>query len=347
MAAHTYPQSTNASTATSAPAPASASRPQPALVKGTSARRTRELGLGYALLAPALTLALVFEVFPILYGAYISLCDWRLSCTQFVGLDNYGHALADPQAWQALGTTALYSLIAVPMQLGIGLFLAVVLFQKIRGQEAFRVLLFLPYITSTVASAAVWSYLYSPDNGPINGLLRAFGLPAQRWLAEPRGIFDLVGSGLGLTLPGWASGPSLALLALIIFTTWVFVGYETTIFMAGLSTISPELYDAAHVDGASAWQSFRNITLPLLSPTTFFLLVFTIIGTFKAFNHIYIMTQGGPGTATTTASILIFQQLYRFNRYGYSAALSFLLFSVILVLTVVQQRTIGRRVVHA
>jgi multiple sugar transport system permease protein len=347
MAAHTYPQSTNASPATSAPAPASASRPQPALVKRTSARRTRELGLGYALLAPALILALVFEAFPILYGAYISLCDWRLSCTQFVGLDNYTHALADPQAWQALGTTALYSLIAVPLQLGIGLFLAVVLFQRIRGQEAFRVLLFLPYITSTVASAAVWSYLYSPDSGPINGVLRAFGLPAQRWLAEPRGIFDLVGAGLGVAVPAWASGPSLALLALIVFTTWVFVGYETTIFMAGLSTISPELYDAAHVDGASAWQSFRNITLPLLSPTTFFLLVFTIIGTFKAFNHIYIMTQGGPGTATTTASILIFQQLYRSNRYGYSAALSFLLFSVILLLTVVQQRTLGRRVVQA
>jgi multiple sugar transport system permease protein len=344
MAAHTYPQ--QSSSTTSAPAPASASGRPPTRVQRSSSRRARELGLGYALLAPALILVLVFEAFPILYGAYISLCDWRLSCTQFIALDNYARALGDPDAWQALRTTTVYSLIAVPLQLGLGLLLAVVLFQKVRGREVFRVLYFLPYITSTVASAAVWSYLYSPDNGPINGLLRALGLPAQRWLGEPRGVLDLLAAGAGVSLPGWAGGPSLALVALIVFTTWVFVGYETTIFLAGLSTISPDLYDAAHVDGANAWQAFRHITLPLLSPTTFFLLVFTIIGTFKAFNHIYVMTQGGPGNATTTASILIFQQLYRFNRYGYSAALSFLLFSVILLLTIIQQRALGRRVVH-
>ena len=141
-------------------------------------------------------------------------------------------------------------------------------------------------------------------------------------------------------------GPSVAMLALIIFTTWVFVGYDITIFLAGLGNIPGELYDAAKVDGASGWTLFRNITFPLLSPTTFFLLLLTVIGTFKAFNHIWVMTQGGPGDATTTTSIFIFKQLFQLNRYGYSAALSFILFFIILILTVLQNRYAGSRVVY-
>jgi ABC-type sugar transport system permease subunit len=147
-------------------------------------------------------------------------------------------------------------------------------------------------------------------------------------------------------LPDWAAGPSLALISLIIFTTWAFVGYSATIFLAGLGNIPTQLYDAARVDGATGWAVFRNVTLPLLSPTTYFLLVITIIGTFKAFNHIYVMTLGGPGDATTTMSIYIFQQLYEFNRYGYSAALSVILFVIILMLTIAQNRISAGRVVY-
>ena len=132
------------------------------------------------------------------------------------------------------------------------------------------------------------------------------------------------------------------MVAIILYTTWVFVGYDTTIFLAGLGNIPNELYEAAKIDGASGWQLFRRITIPLLSPTTFFLLLYTVIGTFKAFNHIYVMTMGGPGDATTTTSIFIFQQMYQYNRYGYSAALSFILFSVILVVTILQNRFAGR-----
>lgn len=308
-------------------------------------RRVREAGLGYLFLAPALILLLTFEVFPILYGVYISSCDWRLSCVRSLGLDNYTRALADPAMWDALATTAVYSLISVPLQLGLALLIAYLLFKKIRGQGALRVMYFLPYITSTVASAAVWSYLYSPDKGTINWILTSIGLKGERWLAEPLGVFAVFARDyLGATLPTWAAGPSLALVALIVYTTWVFVGYDAAIFLAGLGNIPNELYDAAKVDGASGWRLFRHITFPLLSPTTFFLLILTVIGTFKAFNHIYVMTQGGPGTTTTTASIFIFQQLYQFNRYGYSAALSFILFAVIMVLTIVQNTVAGRRV---
>jgi multiple sugar transport system permease protein len=310
------------------------------------ANRRREIALGYLFLAPAIGLLLIFEVFPVFYGLYISSCDWRLRCVKFIGLGNYAEALNDPDAWHSLAVTATYSIISVPVQLALGMVLAYLLFQKIRAQGVFRTVFFLPYITSTVASSAVWAYLYSPDYGPINAVLQAIGVQPLRWLGEPTGIFALLGQAFGITLPSWAGGPSLALISLIVFTTWVFTGYDVTIFLAGLGNIPKDVYEAARVDGASGWTIFLHITLPLLSPVTYFLLIFTVIGTFKAFNHIYILTHGGPGDATTTASLLIFQQLYQNNRYGYSAALSFLLFFVILILTIVQNRFAGRRVFY-
>jgi multiple sugar transport system permease protein len=298
------------------------------------------------MLAPAVILLVVFELFPVLYGAYISACDWRLQCAQVVGFDNYARALTTSSTWHSLLVTATYSIISVPLQLGLGLAIAYLLYQKVRGQSVFRVLFFVPYITSTVASAAVWSYIYSPDNGVLNGFLKLIGLQPQRWLTEPKGIFALVGQNFGLSVPGWAEGPSLALVSLIAFTTWVFLGYDIAIFLAGLGNVPRELYEAARVDGAGGWALFRNITIPLLSPTTFFLLIFTVIGTFKAFNHVWVMTEGGPGDATTTTSVLIFQQLYQANRNGYAAALAFILFAVILLLTVIQNSIAGRRVVY-
>lgn len=309
-------------------------------------RRIREIGLGYGLLLPAVGLLVIFEFFPVFYGFYISMCDWRLSCTKFIYFDNYIRAFNDPDMWHSLLITASYSLISVPLQLGLALVLAYLLFQKIKGLQLFRMLFFMPYITTTVASAAVWAYLYSPDNGPINKLLISIGLNPVKWLGEARGIFELFAQSMGTTLPSWAQGPSLALVSLIIYTTWVFVGYDIVIFLAGLGNISVELYDAAKVDGAQGWQLFWYITFPLLSPTTFFLLIITVIGTFKAFNHIYIMTFGGPGNATATSSIFIFNQLVQFNRYGYSAALSFIIFIVILALTIFQNKVAGKRVVY-
>ena len=329
----------------SPPGDAPVSRPIPGMRRLVS-RKVSERLLGYAFLAPALIIISVFELFPLFYGFYISLCDWRLRCTTIIGADNYLRGLSDPAMWHALLVTATYSLLTVPVQLGLGLVIAVLLFQRLRGSEMFRIVMFLPYITSTVASAAVWSYIYSPDNGLINTMLRAVGLTPLKWLGEPAGVFALMGQSLGLTLPGWAQGPSLSLVSVSIYTTWVFIGYDITIFLAGLVNINAELYEAAKVDGAHGWRLMRYITFPLMSPTIFFLLIVTVIGTFKAFNHIYVMTQGGPGDATTTASVLIFQQLYANNRYGYSAALSFILFTVILSLTLLQNHVAGRRVVY-
>ncbi|MBI5876734.1 MAG: sugar ABC transporter permease [Chloroflexi bacterium] len=313
-------------------------------------RRLREVSLGYLLLAPALVLLIVFELFPVLYGFFISTCNWRLNCGEnlerFIGFDNYVRAFTDPEMWTSLWTTAVYSLMSVPIQLGLGLLIAYLLFQDIRGKDVFRVMFFFPYITSTVASAAVWAYLYSPDRGLINAVARSLNLPILKWLGESKGIFELMAQGLGGTLPNALDGPPLALVALIIYTTWVFLGYDIAIFLAGLGNIPGELYDAAKVDGAAGWRLFRHITLPLLSPTTFFLLLLTVIGTFKAFNHIYVMTRGGPAGATETSSLYIFSQMFEYQRYGYSAALSFILFTVILIITIIQNRAAGSRVVY-
>lgn len=309
-------------------------------------RRIKTILLGYAFLAPAVILLLIFEFYPLFSGLWISLTNWRLSRGTFIGLANYSRALADTEMWRSLLVTFTYSAIAVPVQLGLALLFAYLLFQKIRGMQFFRMVFFMPYITSTVASAAIWAYLFSPDIGPINSFLRSIGLNGLRWLGESRGVLDLLFSSFGVQLPGWLGGPSLALVSLIIYTTWVFVGYDTVLFLSGLSNIPNELYDAAKVDGAAGWTLFRHITWPLLSPTTFFIVLITVIGTFKAFNHIYVMTRGGPGSATTTASIYIFNQMVVFSRYGYSAAISFIVFIVILGLTVLQNYIAGERVVY-
>ena len=314
-------------------------------------RRIREVSLGYLLLAPALILLIVFEFYPIFYGLYISMCRWRVGvggCVEGTfGFDNYTRAFADSDWWESILTTTTYAVISVPIQLGLGLFIAYLLFQNIRGKEAFRIMYFVPYITATVASAAVWAYLYSPDKGLINTLLKWLGLPTLKWLGEAKGIFAIMASNIGLSdWPSWAAGPSLALLSVLIYTTWVFVGYDVAIFLAGLGNIPPELYEAAKIDGASGWRLFRHITLPLLSPTIFFLLVLTVIGIFKAFNHIFVMTGGGPDDTTRVASIYIFDQILQPARYGYSAALSIFLGVLILIVTIVQNRLASTRVVY-
>jgi len=309
-------------------------------------RRIHTIALGYALMAPAVILLLTFEFYPLFSGLWISMTNWRLTSGDFIGLTNYKRALTDPEMWHSLGITFTYSLISVPVQLGLALLLSYLLFQRIKGLTFFRTVYFMPYVTSTVASAAVWAYIFSPDIGPLNRLLEAIGLHGQRWLGESRGIWEIAFSSLGVQLPGWLSGPSLAMISLIVYTTWVFAGYDTVLFLSGLTNIPADLYEAAKVDGANSWQSFRFITWPLLSPTTFFIVLITVIGTFKAFNHIYIMTRGGPGNATTTASIYIFNQMVVFNRYGYSAALSFIMFFVILGLTILQNRVAAKRVIY-
>ena len=253
----------------------------------------------------------------------------------------------DKDIWKGLKVTMFYSLGTVPFQLTFSLFLAILLFQKLWGSELFRMLYFLPYVTPTVASAAIFRQLFSNRyQAPVNQLLIKLGFEPLQWLREPSGIFAMIAESLNISIPEWAAGPSLALVVIMIYSIWTYIGYDTVIYLAGLGNISTELIEAAEIDGAGRWEVFRYITLPLLSPTTYFLSLLAIIGTFKAFNHIWVMRQGSALGTTDTFSVVIFSEFFEKLRYGYASALAFVLFAVILSLTYVNNKIQGSRVFY-
>ena len=254
-------------------------------------------------------------------------------------------AAGDSDWWDGLKVTVFFSVGSVPFQLGISLVLATLLFQNIRGKSMFRLIYFLPYITPTVAAAAVFRVFFSSrPSAPINSLMNLFSMEPLGWLDEPKGIVQLLFP--EAAIPSWAVGPSLALVVIIIYNIWSYVGYDTVIFLAGLGGIPGELYEAASIDGAGKWAQFRHITLPLLSPTTYFLTLLAVIGTFKAFNHIWVMRTGAALGTTDTASVVIFTEFNRNTQYGYAAALSFVLLGVILVLTIINNKIAEERVFY-
>jgi multiple sugar transport system permease protein len=187
--------------------------------------------------------------------------------------------------------------------------------------------------------------LFSPDpQSPINQFLNLFGIEEQKWLLEPTGIFQML---FGDIVPDFLAGPGLALVVIIVFGIWTFAGYSTVIFLAGLGTIDSEIYEAAEIDGANGWQKFRYVTLPLLSPTTFFLILVTTIGTFQAFTQIFLMRRPGAFDAVDTINLHIFNEVRTTSPdYAYGSAMAFVLFGVILVLTIIQNRVVGRRVFY-
>ncbi len=255
-------------------------------------------------------------------------------------------AAGDKDWWQGLKVTIFYSAGTVPFQLGISLVLATLLFQNIRGKSAFRLIFFLPYITPVVAAAAVFRILFSGNaTGPINSLLAQLGLSPLLWLNEPQGVFQMI-AGDAVDLPRMLAGPSLALVVIIIFNVWSYIGYDTVIFLAGLGGIPGELYEAAAIDGAGRWHQFRYITLPMLSPTIYFLTLLAVIGTFKAFNHVWVLRNAAALGTTDTASIVIFSEFNRTTRYGYAASLALVLLTVILILTIINNRLAEERVFY-
>jgi multiple sugar transport system permease protein len=256
-------------------------------------------------------------------------------------------ASGDKKFLASLPITLFYSIGTVPAELAIALVLAYVLFQNIRGKEFFRMIYFLPYITPVVATAVVFRTIFSPRETSLsNQIITSLGLEAQKWLFEPR-PFNQVFLGLPVDeLPSFFTGPSMALVTITFFGIWTYVGYNTVIFLAGLGSISHEIYEAGEIDGASKWQLFRHITLPLLSPVTFYLGLVAFIGTFKAFNHLYVMrVPSAQGTADVT-SIFIFDTFYKANQYGYATAQAIILFLIILLLTLAQNKIFGEKVFY-
>jgi multiple sugar transport system permease protein len=278
---------------------------------------------GYLFLAPDLVGTLVFAVGPVLAALALGLFAWDiLTPPRFVGLDNYRALLLDDPVFRTvLLNTSAYVVGTVPIRTALALLLAMALNQQLRGLSLFRAAYFLPTITSAVAAATVWRWIYEPNFGVLNSLLYAIGVQHP---------------------PTWLSSPAWAMPALILLGIWQGLGFQMVIFLAGLQGIPTHLYEAAAIDGAGWWARFRHITLPLISPTTFFVLIISVIGSYQVFDQAFVLTEGGPGYATTTLVYYIYEYAFQFFKMGYAAAMAWILFAIVFVLTVIQFRVQAR-----
>lgn len=325
-----------------------------AIATGERAASRRRRGLienaqAYLFLVPALAFLGLFKILPALYAVYISLFRWDIVQGAFRGLENYVDILwantTRAQAfWQSLSTTFTYAIITVPIEIGLALVVAYVLFQKLAGRDIYRTIYYLPYVTSTVAAASVFFYVFHPQYGLVNTLLAQIGITGLKWFQEPDGVIQMLGNALGFAVPEWAAGPSLALVGVAIFSIWHFLGFQILIFLGGLGNIPVEYYEAAKLDGASQWQLFRRITLPLLSPQIFFVFTIASIGVLRAFNEIFVLTNGGPLDTTRTVTLLVFRTFFQQGQIGLGSAMGVLLTLIILAFTLIQFRFLERRV---
>jgi multiple sugar transport system permease protein len=326
------------------------------VASATSLARTRRRLFGtfegYAFLFPALLLLVVFHLAPVGYALFLSLFDARVfrdmwAPGPFVGAGNYGRLLTSPDFLQSLGNTVWYALFTVPLGLALAVFFAQLLNARIWGRAGYRVTYFLPYVTSTVAAAVVWRWIFQPRVGIANFVLQWLGLPGQQWADEPRGVLLLIGQFFGLAVPGQLAGPSLALVTVALVSVWYSVGFNTVIALAGLTNISVDLYEAARLDGAGRWQLFRRITLPLLTPTLLFLLIVETIRSFQSFDFFYQMMAASPVPGAKVVTIFLYEQGFKSFNLGYAAAIGLVLFAIIFVLTLVQFRATRDRVTYA
>jgi multiple sugar transport system permease protein len=276
---------------------------------------------GWAFAAPFVILFGIFLALPILAALVLSFTSFGLADlqnpigTSVVGFQNYLDLLSDPKFWKSLGNTVYFVVVGVPATLAIGLLIASALSRGItRFRTAFRVGYYLPVITSIVAIAVVWRFLLNPDVGLINVLLRNIGVNGPDWLANP----------------------TLAMPSIIAMAVWRNVGFAMVVFVAGLQAIPASLYEAASIDGAGRWQSFRYVTLPMLRPTILFMLVITTIGYLQLFEEPFVMTDGGPLDATLSVTMYMYQQGFEFFHQGYASAIAYVLFVIVAVVAFLQ-----------
>ena len=275
--------------------------------------------------APGLVPLVLFTLGPLLASAGISFLRWDLlRPPQFVGLENYVNLLGDADFHEAIGHTLYFLIGYLPIVISGGLLLALALHQPLRGSTLFRSAYFLPVVSSWVVVALMWRWLLSPENGLVNYLLSLVGIAG----------------------PGWWADPSWAMPAVIIATAWKDLGFVMVLFLAGLQAIPREYYEAAEVDGADRWARFRHVTIPLLSPTLFFVLVISLINGFQVFDQVWVMTGGGPAVATSVVVERVVTYAFRYGQMGYASAMSWLLVAVILGITLLQFRLQKRWVTY-
>ena len=300
-------------TTSTLPNPQASSRP---------ARRWRidQQNEAYLFLLPSLAGFLIFVILPMVASLFLSFGELKLNGDfTWLGIANYREMLHYNIFWQTVGNTVYFMVTIVPLQLVFGLMLAIGLNQSIRGRLVYRLIYFMPVVTTIVAAAIVFQLLLNKDFGPISGIF---------WR-------------LGMTPPNFLGDPDWQKPAVVLLTLWKNTGFTMVIYLAALQGVPQELYDAANVDGATAWQRFRNVTMPLISPTTFFLFVLQMIGAFQLFTEAYVMTRGSSGTpaqATMTVVYYIYQNAFSYNRMGKAAAVAWFLFLFIFLFTLIQTR---------
>lgn len=278
----------------------------------------RRLALaGGLFVLPSLVLFVAFLAIPLVYSLVISFGDWSMMRGMtWIGLENYQRLLTDEVFFRSLRNTAVFTLLFVPLITLLSLGSAALLNQKIGGKSLFKALIFIPVITPSIVVGVVWTYVFQPELGLLNGLLRLLNLPTSLWLGSQE----------------------VALPALVVVTLWQRFGWFMILFLAGLQDIPIEVKEAAEIDGASAWQSFWQVTVPLLRPTMVLVTILAAISAFQVFDLIFIMTEGGPAYATQTLSYYIYTKAFRSFDMGYAAAMSYVLFAILLVLSIVQMR---------
>jgi multiple sugar transport system permease protein len=292
-------------------------------------REMRREWTAYLFNAPGLILFAIFTVYALYTSFMLSFHEWNLigDDKRFIGLDNYREVLQDENFHEAIRNTVYFTVVSVPVTMIIAMFLAILLNTQIRGLAIFRTAFYLPVITPLVVAAIIWSWLYQADTGLLNYYLQQLGI-----IEEP--VY-------------WLGNRDTAMPAVIAMNVWKGIGFNMIVYLAGLQAVPQEFYEAAEVDGAGWWDRFRRITLPLIAPTTFFLLVINTVGAMKAFTQVFVMTQGGPpgpGGATTTIVYWIYQQAFVYFKMGYASALAYTTFFLLFAVSFMQFRWYVKRV---
>ncbi len=288
--------------------------------------RRRERLTALLMLAPSLLFLAAFTYWPILRSAAYGFFDVQLGSTEifFVGWENYLRLWHDALFWQSLRNTVVYMVVTVPTSIALALLLAVALDRKLRGTALYRATFFYPVMIPSVAAGMVWVFLYAPGYGPINALMTWLNLPALEWLYDPR----------------WA------LPAIIFMSVWKYAGYFMLILLAALQLVPRDLYEAARLDGVSGFRQLVHITMPLISPTLYFVVVIGVLHSYQIFDYVFVMTQGGPADATNVLTFYIYQNAFQFQDIGTASAIANILLLVVGALIGVVALTLGRRVFY-
>ena len=292
------------------------------MMTGLSKKNVRRNTIaGCLFIAPSFIGFILFSLFPLILTIVLSFSEWDLVSglkgIKLIGIGNYAELFKDSVFHESLRNNILFAIWSLPALLLLGLFGAILINDYVFSKQLFKTIYFLPYISSGVAVATVWKVVFQPTYGPVNEFLRSLGM------ANP---------------PKWLADPNWALFTITLMFIWQNIGYYMLVYITGLQSIPKDLYEAADIDGAGKWQKIRYLTIPLVSPTTFFLFITGIISSFKIFDAIQILTKGGPGTSSSVLVHYLYKVSFEFYKIGYGSAISIILFLVVVIITVLQWR---------